>query len=163
MKAEKYLDKAVVSLDGKRNSTFEISVAGYEFPEVDASWDSYDQNWLNLSFRIRNDERDDSCTDACMLTYELEHFMNGIGEFLDSAEDTEYEPYFTENTFYAFFKKRKDGNINVTVEFYSEGKLSPSREWERFRFKKVASPRELRRAAKAMRIAATAFPPRNFE
>ena len=158
MKAEKHLDKAVITIGGKENRVFEIKVTGYEFPEAEGI---YDLNWLNLSFRAKDDKRDDSCTDACMLTWELEQLARELEEFMSSPEEDEYEPDFTENILWLEFKKNPAGGIDMLLEFTSEGKMSATGEWERFRIERTLTQRDLRRAIKVIKISSAAFPQRD--
>lgn len=156
MKEEKNLDKAVITIECRNGGIFEIGVAGYEFPVAD---DFYDLNWLSLSFRAKNAERDDNCNDACMLTWELEHLADGLESFLSSTEK-EFEPYFTENTLWMEFRKNAAGGVDMVLDFTSEGKMSPTGEWERFRIERTVTEFDLRRAIKVMRISCATFPRR---
>ena len=155
MIADRHLDKAVIAIAGGKNGVFEIRVAGYEFPEAE---DLYDRNWLNVSFRAKDDTRDDSCLDACLLTWELGDLADGLEEFLASPEEKEYLPNLMENILWLEFRKNGEGTVDMLLEFTSEGKMSPTGEWECFRIERRVSERDILRAVKVMRLSLAAFP-----
>ena len=49
----------------------------------------------------------------------------------------------------------------MLLEFTSEGKMSATGEWERFRIERTLTQRDLRRAIKVIKISSAAFPQRD--
>jgi len=170
MDAKKYLDKAeIVIKDRKNGREYELGIVGYEFegPMEDkegVSWDpEYDGNWLNVSFRVKDKDRDDRYFNPCLLAWELEQLTAGLEYFLYHQEKKDYEPYFTENIFGLHFHRLADGGIALKMHFTAEGVVDGEFVWETFPFSGVLSEREIRRVVKSLKIFSSAFPCREFE
>jgi len=171
MEAKKHLNRArIVINDKKKGCQYELGIAGYEFeekPEEEkegVSWDGeYDGNWLNVSFRVKDNERDDSYCNPCLLTWELEHLAGGLEYFLAHPEEKDYEPYFTENCFRIHIHRLPDGGAALRMYFTAEGTRDGEFVWKTFRYSGVFSEREIRRAVKSLKVFCSAFPYREFE
>lgn len=106
-----------------------IIICGYQFPRDNNLKDEYDYdaNWLNCEFRYSENDHEDSCIDPCLLTYELETFINCLSEIIDGKK-TSYssdfmEPYLEINVKFVENKIR----FEIKFEYDSTG---DGKSWE---------------------------------
>lgn len=58
-----------MKLSGNNDTYFEMSVVGYQFPEL--ANEDYDSNWLNMSISVSHPNGSWMAIDPSLLTYEL--------------------------------------------------------------------------------------------
>ncbi len=70
-------------LRGIENTTFEMTIVGYEFPHLVAT--PYDSDWLNIRVSVQHPAGSWTGTDACMLTWEVEQLAIWLQSIADEA------------------------------------------------------------------------------
>ena len=68
------------------NKTIELSVLGYQFPDEPPSKPNvpnHDANWLTIQVTYREDGREESYQDSCLLTWELSQLTNAMAAAID--------------------------------------------------------------------------------
>lgn len=126
------------------NKTIEFAPVSYQFPELTKDCKHYDEwnsNWLNIRFfcsdgqSIRHTE-----TDACVLTYEMTDFIDGLKKLSrglsDDARLDTLEPYLKIDVvksqsgyevtvgFYRFIEAKKDLDLFEVKTVFGEEELS---------------------------------------
>ena len=83
------------------NKILDFNIAGYEFPNViskEAKGD-YDSNWLICQFVYSDGRLNETYTDACLLTFELEELATSLRLIINGQAESytsEYlEPYLS--------------------------------------------------------------------
>ena len=80
-------------LSGSDGTLFEMSVAGYQFPDVED--EEYDSNWLLISVHVVQSKGGWASTGPCLLTDELETIANWF-DGMAQGSNVESEQHFIE-------------------------------------------------------------------
>jgi len=75
-----------MKLIGKNGSSIELSVVGYQFPELEN--EEYDSNWLNVHISVTHPKGSWASSDPSLLTYELRE----LGLWLEAISEKPNEP-----------------------------------------------------------------------
>ena len=126
------------------NKIIEFSPVSYQFPELakdSKHYDEFDSNWLNIRFFCSDGQS--VChteTDACVLTYEMTDFIDGLKKLqrglTESARLDTLEPYFKIDvvknqsgyevnvSFYRFIEEKKDLDLFEVKTVFGDEELS---------------------------------------
>ena len=77
----------------EKDNSFELSIAGYEYPNALA--EPYDSNWLIIKISVSTSQGAWNVTDPCLLTYEASHLADWL-EKINSGNFREVECGFLE-------------------------------------------------------------------
>lgn len=72
----------------ENNKRLYFNITGYQFPNATSSNEeyNYDANWLNCEIKYSEGDFNETYTDPCLLTYELEELIDAISKILDDTE-----------------------------------------------------------------------------
>lgn len=105
-----------MKLVGRDGTSLELSVGGYQFPEIaDDRWDS---NWLMVSGRIRHPHGSWTFTDACLTTFELERLASWLDDVAVGRPDPDSGD-FTEPNLHFYYRQEPEPTIEVRLAYES--------------------------------------------
>ncbi len=138
------------SADG---SEFELSIEGYEFPEiVDHEWDS---NWLRVRIRLKNRESEAQTTDPCLLTCGAAELLEWIKYLTGLEGSVGYVPDFMEPNLRFLILRNTPESVRLEVSFIFEKKSTPT---TRMSVILEVAKRDLLLAAQSLQIEIDRFP-----
>ena len=88
-------------LISEKNKSIDFNVIGYEFPHEKPSKKefNYDANWLNLIINYRDEKKDKTYTENCLLTTELSDLINVFQKIIKGDKNSYIsdflEPYLS--------------------------------------------------------------------
>ncbi len=143
------------SADG---SEFELSIEGYEFPQIVD--DESDSNWLRVRIRLKNREAEAQTTDPCLLTWEAAELLEWIKYLTGLEGSVGYVPDFTEPNPRFLILRNTPESVRFEVSFIFEKKSTPTKTMSVII---EATKRDLLLAARSLQIEIDRFPTRANE
>lgn len=108
----------IIFTDQDNKRTIELSISGYEFPEIENTRDS---NWLNISVRYNDGTTVYECVDPCIQSTELKGVLGNLNLALkkdqgfDNSEYEFLEPYL----YYGIIQKsRKEYDLVISYSYF---------------------------------------------
>lgn len=160
-----------MKLLGQDNSFFELTILGYQFPEL--TGDEWDANWLKIQGHIalpivnptKPWKSEWSFIDPCLLTWEVQ----SLAEWFEACASRKLEKpeVFTEPNLEFHCPEHSTGKITIRVYFELEARPPwNSSHWDKNNFVHdlwidlIVTPKELHEAATDLRKQLEQFPQR---
>ncbi len=148
-------------LKSKDNSEFELTILGYEFPELEK--EEYDSNWLVISIRVKKSEGSWEAKHPCLLTWEVAHLSKWLRS-LPNNESVESEEDFIEPNLSFQVTKMTEEYITLRVffgmKFKPLGTPGDSTKMDKFWMDLTITPDDLESAADSLYSELSRFPER---
>jgi len=103
-----------MKLSGNNGTSFELSVMGYQFPEL--ANEDYDSNWLLISISVSHPKGSWTATDPSLLTYELRELGHWIQSIHDNPNDSKELSFIEPNLSFRYLTSKTDRILRIYFE-----------------------------------------------
>jgi hypothetical protein len=150
-----------VKLIGANGNEFELTVAGYQFPNIED--DRWDSNWLHVAIDVRTDNGSWTSTDPSLLTSDVERLASWLDSVAADRTDVSEISFLEPNLSFGLHSQAGD---TLTIRVWFELESRPA--WAEKRFVGdrdffidiESTSGDIARASKDLRQQRQEFPPR---